>query len=182
MRNFFTADCHFGHANIIKYCKRPFKDLDEMDNAIIDNWNSRVKPEDTVFHVGDFCFKNTPRMTSRGEGNIHPASYYEKHLNGKIIWLSGSHDKNNSCKTCIKNMKIALGGKDIYLVHEPIYAIANCDFNIVGHVHCHWKFKRVTRENKHIDMINVGVDVWNFFPVTIEEILSEYAKWKKTIK
>jgi calcineurin-like phosphoesterase family protein len=155
-----------------------------MDATIIKNWNSRVTKEDTVFHIGDFCFKNTPAMTSRGEGNIHPASYYEKHLNGKIIWLCGSHDKNNSCKTCIKNIKISLGGKDINLVHDPKYAISGVDFNLVGHVHNHWKFKTIKNYPKDIhpiNMINVGMDLWNFHPITIEEILSEYAKWQRKI-
>ena len=57
---FYTADLHLGHANIIKYCNRPFKDVDQMNETLIRNWNSRVKPEDTVIHNGDFCFKNTP--------------------------------------------------------------------------------------------------------------------------
>ena len=55
----FTADLHLGHFNIIKYTGRPFKSLKEMNETLIRNWNARVKPEDTVFNVGDFCFKNT---------------------------------------------------------------------------------------------------------------------------
>ena len=178
MRNYFTADCHFGHANIVKYCKRPFKDLDDMNETIIHNWNERVKPEDTVFHIGDFCFKNTTNMIHRGEGNIHPASYYEKKLNGKIIFIKGSHDKNNSCKTCILNTEIELGGYRIGLVHDPKHVKPKFDFNLVGHVHSLWKCKRIS----NVDMVNVGVDMWNFRPITIEEIISEYARWKKTLK
>lgn len=182
MRNLFTADCHFGHKNIISYCNRPFKSLEEMDATIIKNWNNKVKPEDVVIHDGDFCFKNSKGAIHRGEGNIFPAIYYEKQLNGKIIFIKGSHDKNNSCKTCIHNMKIELGGKRINIVHNPAHAITGVDFNIVGHVHQCWKFKRVFKGKKPIEMVNVGMDVWGFQPVTIEEILSEYTKWKRTLK
>ena len=52
---FFTSDTHFGHENIIKYCNRPFTSTEEMDKALISNWNKVVKPEDTVFHLGDFA-------------------------------------------------------------------------------------------------------------------------------
>lgn len=54
LRTFFTSDSHFGHANIIRYCQRPFADADEMDSALIRIWNSVVDPRDTVYHLGDF--------------------------------------------------------------------------------------------------------------------------------
>ena len=58
MRVFLTSDTHFGHSNVIKYCNRPFQDRDEMDKAIIKNWNETVTSEDKVFHLGDFSFRN----------------------------------------------------------------------------------------------------------------------------
>ena len=50
---FFIADTHFGHANIIKFAKRPFDDVYEMDEALVANWNETVRPADTVFVLGD---------------------------------------------------------------------------------------------------------------------------------
>ena len=60
MKNWFSSDYHLGHANIIKYCERPFVDVEEMSATIIKNHNQRVKKEDTVFFLGDFCFRNSP--------------------------------------------------------------------------------------------------------------------------
>lgn len=57
MNFWFTADTHFGHENIIKYADRPFKTLKEMDDKIVDRFNERIKSDDTVFFLGDFCFK-----------------------------------------------------------------------------------------------------------------------------
>ena len=53
---FYTADTHFFHANIIKYCNRPYKDPQEMNEAIIANWNAKVPQEGIVYHLGDFSF------------------------------------------------------------------------------------------------------------------------------
>ena len=79
---FFTADEHFCHANIIKYCNRPFDSVEEMDKAIIDRHNSVVQPKDTVIHVGDFCM-------SKNRGMVESIV---KQLKGKHIFLRGSHD------------------------------------------------------------------------------------------
>lgn len=72
MNTFFTADTHFGHNNIIKYVNRPFNSVEEMDEQLISNWNSKVTHEDTIYHLGDFAFSKTPEK-------------YFYRLNGKKI-------------------------------------------------------------------------------------------------
>lgn len=82
MDTWFISDTHFGHANIIKYSKRPYKDVDEMNEMMIQEWNKLVKPEDNVHHNGDFAFM--------------PVDKLEKllwRLNGNIHLVLGNHDK-----------------------------------------------------------------------------------------
>jgi calcineurin-like phosphoesterase family protein len=146
-----------------------------MNEKLINNWNARVKKEDMVFHLGDFCFKNTPKQIGRGEGYIHPASYYESLLNGKIIQIQGSHDDNNSCRTPIKKIIIELGGKKILLIHDLIDIAdefqsikeGKIDLIFCGHVHQNWRLSEVC----NLPVVNVGVDVWDYNPVDINEIL-----------
>jgi len=78
---FFTADTHFGHKNILKYCDRPCKSILEMDQKLIDNWNEIVKPNDHIFHLGDFAFCGKKRVLEILE-----------QLNGKKYLIKGNHD------------------------------------------------------------------------------------------
>ena len=178
MRTFFTADYHLGHANIIKYCNRPFTDVHNMNYSIIRNHNNRVLPGDTVFFVGDFCFRNSPGG-KQGEGIIHKAEFYIRQLNGRFVFIKGNHDDNNSLKTKIEKIVINYGGHRTCLVHNPIHADLNYEFNFVGHVHEKWKFRKL---NDKSWMINVGVDAWNFVPISFEEIMKDFRKWRKSNK
>ena len=178
MRYWFTCDWHLGHENIIKYCNRPFQNVDEMNRLIIRSHNQRVKAEDTIFYIGDFCFRNSAGG-KKGEGEIHKAEYYLKQVNGRFVFIKGNHDRNNSLKTIIERLVISYGGKRVNLVHNPIHADSSYEINLVGHVHNNWKFRKLNHKS---DMINVGVDVHNFRPVTFEEIMKEYHQWKKSFQ
>lgn len=175
MRIFFTSDYHLNHANIIRYCGRPFVNVEEMNNTIIKNHNSRVKEGDLVFHIGDFCFKNSAGG-KEGEGLPEKSSDLLNKLNGDIVCIKGNHDRNNSLKTPIEKAYIKYGGKRICLTHNPTHADPECEINFVGHVHEKWQIRPLGEKSI---MINVGVDVWNFKPVTYEEINSRYWQWKR---
>lgn len=82
MSIWFISDTHWGHKNIIQYSNRPYADVEEMNEALIENWNEQVKPEDTVYHLGDFAFmpfRDFSKMLWR--------------LNGHIQFIKGNHDK-----------------------------------------------------------------------------------------
>lgn len=153
MKFWFTADQHFGHENIIKYCNRPFKSVEHMDMEMIRRWNERVAEEDTVYHLGDFAFRWV----------MKPQDYLDQ-LNGQVTIIMGNHDRSNGVKSKLTSAVIKHGGIDIWMSHEPkgMYK-----FNFCGHVHEHWKLRR---RGPHV-IVNVGVDVWNFYPIDINEIL-----------
>ena len=164
----FTADTHLGHHNIIGYCNRPFKTTEEMDNTITERWNKVVKPEDTVIVLGDVAFKNTTLMKIKA-------------LNG-IKWLiRGNHDRGFS-DTKFKNVGFEMIFKRphqfVPIEERPLFI--NCAhaplpenfkmgaINLCGHVHDKW----LTRNN----FLNVGVDQWNFTPISFDQVYTTYVK------
>ena len=94
---FFSPDHHFGHANIIKYCNRPFESVDIMNEEMVKRWNSVVGPNDTVYYLGDFSLSN----------NLVEA--FTQKLNGEKHLIMGNHD---ACHPC--NKKKAAIGFEIY--------------------------------------------------------------------
>lgn len=174
MKYFVTADTHFGHKNIIKYCNRPYKSIDEMDQSLIRNWNNRVKPEDTVFFLGDFCFKASKEQNDNSILN-NISEYYKSKLNGNIVFIKGNHDNKSSTKTHIKSLQLEYGGFKINCVHNPNDYDSKYEINFVGHIHQNWLIKK---QNESI-LFNVGVDVHKFMPITIDEALREIAIIKK---
>lgn len=172
---YLTADYHLGHGNIIKYCKRPFKNVEEMNEAIIQNHNQRVTDDDLFIHNGDFNFRNSAGG-KKGEGVVQKASYFKSRLNGQKIFILGNHERNNGNKTPIERLYLKYGGYRICVVHDPAHYDKTCMLNFVGHVHNTFKFKKL---DENCYAINVGVDLWNFKPITFEEIMKEFMKWKK---
>lgn len=173
MKQFITSDLHLGHANIIKYCNRPFSNLEQMNETLIRNWNTRVKPEDFIYIVGDFCFKNT---SNKGEGIKIKAQEWIEKLNGNKIFLQGNHDKGNSLHTVCIGLLLEYMNHKIWCVHKPEHANLNYYINFVGHVHQNWVIKKY----KNTILFNVGVDVHRFMPITIEEALKKISFLNKS--
>ena len=180
MNVFFSSDYHFYHFNIIKYCNRPFNNVEKMNKTIIDNHNSRVKENDTIIFLGDFGFFASKNKTNRGEGQPYNPDELLEQMNGhKWTFIKGNHDKHsNKLKTDIHYICINKKNLHIQCIHNPENANLNFDLILCGHVHNAWKAKEVQFNNKKILFINVSVDVWNFYPIRFDEILSIYYKWK----
>jgi calcineurin-like phosphoesterase family protein len=150
-----------------------------MNKSIIHNHNSRVKEDDVVFHVGDFCFRNSPGGKD-GEGEQLTARFYRKQLNGEMVFIKGNHDGNNSLKTIIHHAVIEFAGHEIYLVHNPVDHNPKFKLNFVGHIHNLFKFKYIPQTKTLL--VNVGVDIWRYMPITFDEIYRELNKWLKENK
>lgn len=156
---YFTADLHFGHDACIEYCNRPFKNASVMDRQLIKNWNSVVEDEDTVYVVGDFTLK-APIHKNYIE-NIVSKLKGSKHL------ILGNHDRLKPFDYVndigFFSVHTSLEVYGYILNHDP--AVACMDFKrtfLCGHVH------NLFRTQKNV--INVGVDVCNFKPISILDI------------
>jgi calcineurin-like phosphoesterase family protein len=147
---YFTADQHFGHENILKLCNRPFSTIAEMDNALIANWNNVVSKNDTIYILGDFSWRNGQK--------------YAIKLNGNKIFLMGDHDKQITGER-LSILKI----NNIWftLCHWPLHS---WNKQYYGSIHLHGHIHNNPIEPKP-NRINVGVDVWDFAPVSIDTIL-----------
>jgi len=167
MKYFVTADTHYGHGKIIEYANRPFKDNDDMNAGLIKRFNERVKPDDTTFFLGDFCFKSGL--------HCNKSDFWLKQLNGNKIMVRGNHDNNNSTKTIIDCIHVTFAGQRINMVHKPEHFNPFFNINLVGHVHQAWRFK----EEAGSVLLNVGVDVQKYYPITLDEAISQVIKYKK---
>jgi calcineurin-like phosphoesterase family protein len=150
---FFTSDTHFNHANIIKYCGRPFASAEEMDREMIARWNSVVRPEDTVYHLGDFAM-GKPSDWSAIVGRLNGA---------RKILIIGSHDRSpqRMLEAGFSEVHQQLEWNGWLLLHKPMKTQQRL---LCGHVHEKWL--------RLGWIINVRVDVWDFTPRTIEELVT----------
>lgn len=173
---FFTSDSHYGHSNIIWMCKRPYTNVEEMNRKLIENWNNVVKPDDLVFHLGDFAFGGQPLWRSIRE-----------QLNGNIILIKGNHDDRilkNGCKVLFDGVydqvKFYIENRCIYLNHYPFLCYGgsyrseeDAVFQLFGHVHSGPNSTGL--DNDRLKMLfpyqyDVGVDNNNYTPVSWEQI------------
>lgn len=159
---YFTADEHYNHSNIIRYCNRPFQDVAEMDEEIIRRHNEVVGEKDRVVHLGDLTL--LPPSIARD---------YIKRLNGQHTFLQGSHDRWKEGLGFIWEKKI----EDIYVVacHYPMRSWPRSfhgSWHLHGHVHGLYEKKGTAYQNT----LDVGVDAWNFYPVSWEEICQKLGK------
>lgn len=152
MTEFVTGCTHFGHANIVHLANRPFADVEQMDRALIENWNAVVRPNDTVYHLGDFAWKG-------GEGE-----QYAQRLNGRIVRLQGNHDPKGwgADYLRVKHNKVRA-----VLFHYPIEEWDGWYKGAV-HLHCHTHSSEfVSGERRG----NVGVDATKFTPMRLSEAI-----------
>ena len=171
---YFTADTHFNHANIIKFCNRPFNDVEQMNETLINNWNCVVSKDDTVFHLGDFCLGGAAEWTRLLD-----------RLNGKIYLILGNHDLKNIRQGFIQRfehvsmqMFITVDKQKMYLSHYPFLCFEGGYkevWQLFGHVHTRKNNTGIDAERLQYlypTQYDVGVDNNDFKPVSFEEVKS----------
>jgi calcineurin-like phosphoesterase family protein len=174
---FFTSDSHYGHSNILKFCDRPFEDVEEMDRMLIENWNKKVPHDGLVFHLGDFAW-----------GGYEFWKKIRDQLNGDIILIKGNHDQKNMSSTAEQElfkyvswqMLIEIEGRKIWLNHFPFLCYAGVYrepkklvYSLYGHVHSgpDKKGQDIPRLVHTYPMqYDVGVDNNNYEPISWEEL------------
>lgn len=174
---YFTSDLHFGHANVIHYDERPFATVQEMDRELIRRWNQKVTDQDTVYILGDISWYHADKTCE-----------ILRQLHGRKILVLGNHDRvKGSLRDCFEEVcsykEIMLPNHiHIVLCHYPIHFFnrrhhAN-SYMFYGHVHNsrEWLMTEgfrheITRDNTSCNMFNVGCMLYNYEPVSFDEIV-----------
>lgn len=168
---YVCSDCHFFHENIIKYCNRPFKSAEEMNEVIYTNWNATIPKDAKVFFLGDWVI-GTDRKYSIGQ-------VLHDELNGRKVFIKGNHDEKIQKYTSIKVVdgiiEVQYRGFSILMSHYPIYEFDH-DLQICGHIH-----NNEENEKLKWNMINVSMEVTDYKPVHIDGIIEEVKKRAKNV-
>ena len=187
MSNFYIADLHLSHKRVIEYDNRPFKDIEDNDKTLINNWNSVVSKNDTVYVIGDFIWIKEQEWPK-----------YLEELKGNIVLIKGNHDPKAFSKNTkayfsdIKDYKeITDNDKRVILCHYPILFF-NHDFDdnsymLYGHVHnsVEYEYIKTIQDNIRNDkrehkptgnFINVGcmMPYMSYTPRKLDEIITRY--------
>lgn len=173
---FFTSDTHFCHENIIKYCKRQFKSIEENDEELIYRWNEKVPEDGIVFHLGDVAVGNPKRVDE-----------ILKQLHGKIYLVIGNHDWRRIVsehawrfEKMTQQISMKIGNRHIILNHYPMLAFSgawrgvDATYQLFGHVHTSpYTDEGLDQQRmKYLftSQYDVGVDNNNFAPISWKEV------------
>lgn len=192
MTTWFTSDTHFWHKQIIAYCNRPVPgieygpehwgaNVEKMNAWLIQRWNEKIKPDDTVWHLGDFAFCG-----------VDKAAQILGLLNGKKNWVLGNHDYGLAKKMGIsiqfesiqhyKYLQVPINYEDdngdLQQYHQPIilshFPFVSWDGMAHGSWHLHGHCHGSLPDNGSL-RLDLGVDCWDYYPVSVEEIQNEMA-------
>lgn len=191
--NYYISDLHIEHSNIMNFDNRPFKDVQEMNQTIVDNWNKTVKINDTVYILGDFIWAKENEWI-----------YWVKQLTGNKVLVRGNHDPRQFSSATkklfqdITNLKeIKDNGRHVIMCHYPIpfYRASfapNC-YMLYGHVHQTKEYDYLKAMRKQLlnnindnnsfsqgNFINVGamMPYMNYTPRTLDEIINGDKKYR----
>lgn len=171
---FFTSDTHAGDANIIRFAKRPFGSVQEMNETLIERWNSVVSLSDEVYHLGDIAFGSKTFVTD-----------FVGRLNGTIHLVMGNHDYRNVWNARLQHLfaDVSMGASLVWnrhrfhLSHYPFLCWTGryqSEPQLHGHVHLRPGYNgcdlKLMDEVASYNQYDVGVDLNNYQPISIEEV------------
>lgn len=174
----FTADTHFGHKNILKFCNRPFATIEEMDEALIERWNEKVAPDDDVYHLGDFALTSVAKtrdVLNRLNGNIHLiiGNHESSALQcaDRFVWVKDYHELEVPDND-------AYGGKrSIVLLH---YAMRVWNASHHGSWHLYGHSHGTLPDDVTSLSFDAGVDCHDYYPISYQrvKIIMSRKDWK----
>ncbi len=163
---YFTSDMHLGHRAVITMQNRPFADVEEMNRAIITNYNAVVHKDDTVYILGDIAHRI----------RVEEVNELISKLNGKKYLLRGNHDKVYApalFEEIRDFMTIVYKGQSISLMHYPMLSWPKSHYGSImlhGHMHNDESYNLENRKNG-ILRYDVGVEANGYYPVSVEQIM-----------
>jgi calcineurin-like phosphoesterase family protein len=166
MTDFFISDLHLFHKNVLKYDKAPFATIEEMHSALKERWNAVVKPNDSVYVIGDIAFHK----------DADEVAEFLDSLNGEKHLIFGNHDKkiDKAILDCFKSkqyyLELRRGDDSIILFHYPIWEWNKAHrgaYHLHGHCHGHSGF---TRDGRIMD---VGAVCLNYTPISLEDVIAK---------
>lgn len=175
VKTFFTSDTHFFHQNVIKFCNRPFDSVEHMNYTMIHNWNSRVRPWDHIWFLGDLSF-----------GKVEETEQILYQLNGIKHLITGNHDRKGRCeKLKWENhftdqhdyYRLKVGSTKVVLCHFPFSSWERGYFQFHGHLHT------LPNENQgKYCQLDVGVDNNQYMPIELQEACAKSIRGKENPK
>ena len=173
MTVYFTSDTHFGHANIIKYCNRPYATVHEMDMKLIANWNERIGNDDIVYHVGDFS------MNKKDRRRVLPLLHGKKHL------IKGNHDGgvrlDEGWESVQDYKEVSINGQHIVLFH---YAMRVWNRSHRGSWHLYGHSHGTLPDDPKSLSFDIGVDSNGLKPLSFDEVkaIMDTKEWEDPFK
>lgn len=174
--DWFTADWHLDHENIIKFCNRPFKNAEEMNNVIINNVNSVVLPNHRLYVLGDIANKQASGRLAQFRSRINCTSVYA---------VLGNHDKYEE----IRKHFTVLPAQHMYKQDDYRLVLSHYAMRVwhhshhgAGHLygHSHGKLSpMVTNDGRGAMAFDVGVDCWDFKPLSLDQV-KEVMKYRSS--
>lgn len=165
---YYIADIHFGHSKVIQMDNRPFETVEEMNSFIMEAWRSTVTDHDTVYILGDLCYKSA-----------RPASWYLERLPGEKHLIIGNHDKwvSSSTRNLLESVDylkvIKDGDRKVTLCHYPLAEWPHYyqeGYHVFGHIHNNINSASKFMENEP-RALNAGVMLNGYKPCTLNELI-----------